>query len=104
MHPINTFSLNKNFKYQKNRTFTFNYSAKINKKRNSVILTHILACMVFKNIEKYMLNECIRSRLSFAIYFFMFCENHSCQNLSQNDAFMLFTHFCTIIKYRWPNV
>ena len=31
-------------------------------------------------------NECIWSPLSFDIYFSMFCENHTCQSLSQNDA------------------
>ena len=31
-------------------------------------------------------NECIWSRLSFDIYFSMFCENHTCQSLSQNDT------------------
>ena len=30
------------------------------------------------------------------------CENHTCQNLSQNEAITLFTDFCTILKYKWP--
>ena len=50
-----------------------------------------------------MLNECIQSHLLFGIYFLMFCENNICENLSQNDAIMFFTDFCTIIKYKWPN-
>ena len=40
---------------------------------------------------------------SFGIYFSMFFENHSCQNLSQNDAITFFIDFCTIIQYKWPN-
>ena len=39
----------------------------------------------------------------FDIYLFTFCENHTCQNLSQNDAITFFTDFCTTIKYKWPN-
>ena len=30
-----------------------------------------------------MTNECIRSHFTFGIYFYIFCENHTFQNLSR---------------------
>ena len=43
--------------------------------------------------ENYMSNECILFGLLFGIDFSTFCENNTCQNLSQNGA----------IKYKWHN-
>ena len=56
-----------------------------------------------QNIEKSMPNERRDRMHSYGIYFFMFFENHSCKNLSQNDAITFFIDFCTIIEYKWPN-
>ena len=59
--------------------------------------------MIFTKHGKCMPNDRRDRMHEFGIYFSMFFENHSCQNLSQNDAITFFIDFCTIIKYKWPN-
>ena len=49
--------------------------------------------MVSRNMEKYMSNERQDQMHSFGIYISTFCENHTCQNLSHNDAIILFYQF-----------
>ena len=57
-----------------------------------------------QNIEKYMpIERGDRMHLFWHIFFHVY-ENHICQNLSQNDAIIFFTKFCTIIKYKSPNI
>ena len=49
--------------------------------------------------ENYMPNECIRSCLSFGIYFSTFCENHTLHNLSPNDAIAFFKLIFALWKH-----
>ena len=50
-----------------------------------------------------MSNERLDQMHSSSIYFSMFFDNHTCQNLSKDYAIMFFVDFYTIIKYKCPN-
>ena len=51
-----------------------------------------------EKIKNYMPNELIQSHLSFSVFFSIFRENNTFQNLNRNDAIAFFYQFLHYIK------